>query len=130
MVLNNLQWKLPYSLLHLSCIQDKYKDSSTSPQDQFLMIQQRLLQKDSNIVFEVSLADFQGDEDDAFRKIRMRAEDVQGRNVMTNFWGMDFNSDKLRSLMRKWKILIETHVDVKTTDNYTLRMFCFGFTKN
>lgn len=37
-------------------------------------------------VFEVSLADLQKDEDHAYRKIRLRAEDVQGRNVLTNFW--------------------------------------------
>lgn len=37
-------------------------------------------------VFEVSLADLQGDEENAFRKIRLRAEDVQGKNVLTNFW--------------------------------------------
>ncbi|OMO85606.1 Ribosomal protein S3Ae [Corchorus olitorius] len=81
-------------------------------------------------VFEISLADLQGgDEDHAYRKIRLRAEDVQGRNVLTNFWGMDFTTDKLRSLVRKWQTLIEAHVDVKTTDNYTLRMFCIGFTK-
>lgn len=108
-------------------------------------------------VFEVSLADLQGDEDQAFRKIKLRAEDVQGKNVLTNFWvrfyaiflnwwhfscesqglplihrsvqGMDFTTDKLRSLVRKWQSLIEAHVDVKTTDNYTLRMFCIGFTK-
>ncbi|KAK9149899.1 hypothetical protein Scep_008656 [Stephania cephalantha] len=80
-------------------------------------------------VFEVSLADLQGDEDQSYRKIRLRAEDVQGRNVLTNFWGMDFTTDKLRSLVRKWQTLIEAHVDVKTTDNYTLRLFCIGFTK-
>ncbi|KAL3591362.1 hypothetical protein D5086_010002 [Populus alba] len=80
-------------------------------------------------VFEVSLADLQNDEDHAFRKIRLRAEDVQGRNVLTNFWGMSFTTDKLRSLVRKWQTLIEAHVDVKTTDNYTLRMFCIAFTK-
>ncbi|KAI3469610.1 hypothetical protein Pfo_026273 [Paulownia fortunei] len=80
-------------------------------------------------VFEVSLADLQGDEDHALRKIRLRAEDVQGKNVLTNFWGMDFTTDKLRSLVRKWQSLIEAHVDVKTTDNYTLRMFCIAFTK-
>ena len=37
-------------------------------------------------VFEVSLADLQQDEDQAFRKIKLRAEDVQGKNVLTNFW--------------------------------------------
>ncbi|XVF31171.1 hypothetical protein REPUB_Repub16aG0122900 [Reevesia pubescens] len=80
-------------------------------------------------VFEFSLADLQKDEDQAFRKIRLRAEDVQGRNVLTNFWGMDFTTDKLRSLVRKWQTLIESHVDVKTADNYTLRLFCIAFIK-
>ena len=79
-------------------------------------------------VFEVSLADLQKDEEQAFRKIRLRAEDVQGKNVLTNFWGMDFTTDKLRSLVRKWQTLIEAHVDVKTTDNFTVRMFCIAFT--
>ncbi|KAK9735291.1 hypothetical protein RND81_04G196600 [Saponaria officinalis] len=42
---------------------------------------------------------------------------------------MDFTTDKLRSLVHKWQTLIEAHVDVKTTDNFTLRMFCIAFTK-
>ena len=69
------------------------------------------------------------DEDQAFRKMLLKCEDVQGRNVLTNFAGMDFTTDKLRSLVRKWFSLIETFVDVKTTDGYTLRVFVIGFTK-
>lgn len=42
---------------------------------------------------------------------------------------MDFTSDKLRSLVRKWQTLIEAHVDIKTTDGYLLRLFSIGFTK-
>ena len=48
---------------------------------------------------------------------------MQGKNVLTNFAGMDFTTDKIRSLVRKWFSLIECFVDVKTTDGYTLRVF-------
>lgn len=80
-------------------------------------------------VFEVSLADLQADEDQAARKMRLRVEDVQGRNCLTNFWGMDLTTDKIRSLVKKWQTTIECHVDVKTTDGYVLRLFCIAFTK-
>jgi hypothetical protein len=42
---------------------------------------------------------------------------------------MDFTSDKLRSLVRKWQSLIEAHIDVKTTDGYLVRLFAIAFTK-
>eukprot|EP00240_Pyramimonas_obovata_P013792 CAMPEP_0118920888 /NCGR_PEP_ID=MMETSP1169-20130426/315_1 /TAXON_ID=36882 /ORGANISM="Pyramimonas obovata, Strain CCMP722" /LENGTH=257 /DNA_ID=CAMNT_0006861509 /DNA_START=80 /DNA_END=853 /DNA_ORIENTATION=- len=80
-------------------------------------------------VFECCLADLNQDEDQAFRKMKLRAEDVQGRNVLCNFWGMDFTTDKLRSMVRKWQTLIEAHTDVVTTDGYRMRLFCIGFTK-
>jgi len=79
-------------------------------------------------VFEVSLADLQNDEI-AFRKMRLIAEEVQGKNVLTNFHGMDLTRDKLCSMVKKWQTLIQAHVDVRTTDGYLLRMFCIGFTK-
>merc|ERR1712038_333239 len=56
-------------------------------------------------VFEMSLADLQTDEV-AFRKFKLVAEEVQGRNVLTNFHGMNL-----------------------TTDGFLLRLFCIGFTK-
>jgi len=80
-------------------------------------------------IVEVSLADLSKDEEQSFRKIKLRIDEVQGKNCLTNFHGMDFTSDKLRSLVRKWQTLIEAHVDVKTTDGYLLRLFAIGFTK-
>jgi len=80
-------------------------------------------------IIEINLADLQGIEEDAYRKIQLRVEDVQGRYCLTNFYGMDFTTDKLRSLVRKWQTLIDAHVEVRTTDGFFLRMFCIGFTK-
>lgn len=80
-------------------------------------------------VFEVSLADLQKDEDHAFRKVKLRVDEVQGKNCLTNFHGLDFTSDKLRSLVRKWQTLIEANVTVMTTDHYLLRLFAIAFTK-
>ncbi|CAE7111538.1 unnamed protein product [Rhizoctonia solani] len=80
-------------------------------------------------IIEVSLGDLNKDEDQSFRKIKLRVDEVQNRDCLTNFHGMDFTSDKLRSLVRKWQTLIEAHVDVKTTDGYLLRLFAIGFTK-
>jgi len=82
-------------------------------------------------VFEVSLADLQGDSDAdrGYRKFRLIAEDVQGKNVLCNFHGMDLTTDRLRCMVKKWQTLIEATADVKTTDGYSLRLFCIGFTK-
>merc|ERR1712228_1066200 len=82
-------------------------------------------------VFEVSLADLQNESDAerSFRKFRLIAEEVQGKNVLTNFYGFNLTTDKLRSMVKKWQTCIEAHVDVKTTDGYHLRVFCIGFTE-
>merc|ERR1711907_348741 len=79
-------------------------------------------------VFEVSLADLNQDESN-YRKIKLCCEEIQGRELLCNFHGMDLTRDKLRGLVKKWRSLIEAHVDVKTTDGYVLRMFCIGFTQ-
>merc|ERR1712000_481012 len=80
-------------------------------------------------IFELSLADLNKDDENSFRKVSLRVDLVQGKACLTNFNGMDFTSDKLRSLVRKWQTLIEAHIDVKTTDGYLVRLFTIGFTK-
>jgi len=82
-------------------------------------------------VYTASLGDLKPDgEDDAFRKFRLIADEVIGTQVLTNFYGMDMSTDKLRSLVRKWHTLVEAYADVKTTDGYTLRLFAIGFTRS
>jgi len=82
-------------------------------------------------VFEVSLADLQNETDAerSFRKFRLIAEEIQGKNVLCNFHGFDLTTDKLRSMVKKWQTCIEANVDVKTTDGYFLRVFCIAFTE-
>ena len=53
-------------------------------------------------IVEVSLADLNKDEEQSFLKIKLRVDEIQGKNCLTNFHGMPFTSDKLRSLIRKW----------------------------
>lgn len=80
-------------------------------------------------VVEASLGDLNEKREDwSFIVFRLIVEDVQGKNCLTNFHGMRFSTDKLKSLIRKWQSLIEANVDVQTTDGYSLRMFCIGFT--
>merc|ERR1719454_2073726 len=80
-------------------------------------------------VFEINLADLNMDEDQSSKKIRLCVEDVQGRNCLTDFHGMDLTRDKQCSLIRKGHTLIEAHADVKTTDGYMVRLFVIAFTK-
>lgn len=82
-----------------------------------------------NRVLEVCLADLNKNQEDSFRKIKLQIQETAGRNCLTNFYGMDMTSDKLRSLVKKWQSLIECHQDVKTTDGYLLRIFLIGFTQ-
>ncbi|KAJ1669959.1 ribosomal 40S subunit protein S1B, partial [Spiromyces aspiralis] len=81
-------------------------------------------------VLEASLGDLMThDEENSFRKFKLRIDEIQGNNCLTNFHSMSFTTDKIRSLVKKWQTLIEAHTDVKTTDGYLLRLFIIGFTK-
>jgi ribosomal protein S3AE len=50
-------------------------------------------------IYEFCLADLQKDEDQSFRKIKLKCEDVSGQNCLTTFYAMDFTRDKLCSLV-------------------------------
>merc|ERR1712190_313520 len=80
-------------------------------------------------VLELNLADLNADDDQAYKKVKLCIEDVQGRNCLTDFHGLSLTRDKLCSLIRKWHTLIEAHVDVKATDGYLVRMFVIAFTQ-
>ncbi|ORX40366.1 40S ribosomal protein S1 [Piromyces finnis] len=80
-------------------------------------------------VVDVSVADLTGNQEDAFRKIKLRVDEVQGKNCLTNFHGMNITSDKLKSMVKKWQSLIEAYLDVKTNDGYLLRFFVIAFTQ-
>ncbi|MCJ1326305.1 ribosomal 40S subunit protein S1B [Thelotrema lepadinum] len=80
-------------------------------------------------IFETSLADLQKDEDHSFVKVKLRVDEVQGKDCLSNFLGLDFTSDKIRSLVRKWQTLIEASTTVRTSDDYVLRLFCISFTQ-
>ncbi|KAJ3085562.1 ribosomal 40S subunit protein S1B, partial [Physocladia obscura] len=82
-----------------------------------------------NRVLEVNLADLSNNQEDGFRKVKLQIQEIQGKNCLTNFYGIDFTSDKLKSLVKKWQSLIEAHLDVKTTDGYLVRIFTIAFTK-
>jgi small subunit ribosomal protein S3Ae len=80
-------------------------------------------------VYEVSYGDLTKDEERAHKKFKLECLDTQGRNCVTQFYGMDTTTDKQRSLFKKWCTTIEAQTTVKTTDGYLLRLFCIGFTK-
>ncbi|MDG6100448.1 hypothetical protein EXU34_23730, partial [Alteromonas sp. ZYF713] len=63
-------------------------------------------------VIQLSLGDLSDKTQDIFRKFKLQVEDVQGRQCLTNFHGMDLTRDKLCGMVLKWQSTIEAHVDV------------------
>jgi small subunit ribosomal protein S3Ae len=83
-------------------------------------------------IFEISVGDLNPQSKTAFQKMRLVVDDTtdaENKVCLTNFAGLTTTKDHLCSLIRKWHSLIETHVDVKTTDGFLLRFFIVAFTK-
>jgi len=79
-------------------------------------------------VYDINQDDLQGNDGHSFRKFRLVCEDVQGKNCLTNFHGMCLTRDKNCEMVRKKHTMISAHAEVKTTDNFHLRIFVVGFT--
>jgi small subunit ribosomal protein S3Ae len=80
-------------------------------------------------VFECNLGELNGN--NPYKKIKLIIDDTsssENRTALTNFHGIDTTKDHLCSLIRKWHTLIETFVDVKTSDGFLLRFFPIAFT--
>eukprot|EP00919_Chromeraceae_sp_WS-2016_P001844 GHVR01004441.1.p1 GENE.GHVR01004441.1~~GHVR01004441.1.p1 ORF type:complete len:108 (-),score=6.61 GHVR01004441.1:498-821(-) len=65
----------------------------------------------------------------AWRKIKLIVDQVEGRQAITSFYGVDITRDELCSLIKKRKTLIEAVQDCKTSDGYVLRVFAIAFTR-
>lgn len=57
-------------------------------------------------VFEVSPVDLQNDQV-ALRKFKLITEDVQGKNCLSNFHGVDLTYDRMCSMVKKRQTMIE-----------------------
>ena len=81
-------------------------------------------------VFEVNQADLDNSttKDAPFRKFKFCVQEIQDRNLLTQFHGLELTTDKKRSLIRKWCTTIEAQVEAKTADGYTLRVFLACYT--
>jgi len=78
-------------------------------------------------VVESALSDLNNNQD-AWRKVKLCIEDIQGKTCLTNFHAMDMTRDKLCQFIRKWQTLVDAHCEVKTQDGYVLRVFVTAFT--
>lgn len=81
-------------------------------------------------VCEFNLADLESSNDDNYKKIKLVVEEIQGRNCLTDFYGLSLTRDKMNQMIKKKHSLIEAIADCKTTDGYVVRLFVIGFTKD
>ena len=79
-------------------------------------------------VWEVSHADITKDMSHPYRIFKYRTI-AAGDDVYTQFAGMRMAKDKVDSVLRKYRTLVQAQADVKTTDGFILRLFSMCYTK-
>ncbi len=73
-------------------------------------------------VATVTLQDLTGDFSKAHLKLKFRVRDIRGYDAYTEFIAHDMANDYVRRLSRRHRSKVDTVVDVKTADNYILRI--------
>ena len=79
-------------------------------------------------VWEVSHADITKDMSHNYRIFKYRTI-AAGDDVYTQFAGMRMAKDKVDSILRKYRTLVQAQVDVKTSDGFILRLFSMCYSK-
>lgn len=74
-------------------------------------------------VCEVSYADLDEKTRYHWRKVKMQVETVEGFNCYSSFYGLDCTRERIFSLIKKGQTLIDCWADVRTSDDYILRVF-------
>lgn len=74
-------------------------------------------------VCEVSYADLDEKTRYHWRKVRMQVETVDGLNCYSSFYGLGCTRERICSLIKKGQTLINCWADVRTSDDYILRVF-------
>ena len=85
-------------------------------------------------ISEFNLSDLKDDGDGVrdesnHKKMKLEVQEIQGKACLTDFHGMSITRDRMCYLIKKRHTLVEAIADVKTTDGFTVRMFCIAFTK-
>ena len=73
-------------------------------------------------VAEVTAQDVTGDFSKMHIKLKFKVNDVRGMDAYTYFIGHDMTSDYVRRMTRRRKSKIDTTIDVKTRDDFIIRI--------
>lgn len=73
-------------------------------------------------VATVTLQDLTGDFSKAHLKLKFKVRDIRGYDAYTEFIAHDMANDYVRRLSRRHRSKVDTVVDIKTADNYILRI--------
>merc|ERR1712232_3625 len=74
-------------------------------------------------ICEISYGDLTGNNDRAHQKVKMQVEEVEGSNLFTSFHGIDSTKETVCKVLKKKVSTIEIWCDVKTMDDFILRVF-------